>query len=146
MSTSASDDGESSIDRKKAFDHLYQALVEYHLRFVDGSLKGTGLVVILAGWIITQASARDFMSTHEIVRVGAAIVVALCALAYVGISLRMVSVMRNLGRELADLAYFPADYYAFRILTPRVAALVMVFTIVPCVGTIVVILSIPHTS
>ncbi|HEY6140679.1 MAG TPA: hypothetical protein VI670_23240 [Thermoanaerobaculia bacterium] len=128
-------------ETKTLFQHLHKELVEYQMRFVDLSLKGGGLVLLLLGWMLTSESARTFIATSLNARFAVIIGIAIMIAAYVGIVTRMARVSQSLTVQMDALEYLPPSYYNFRKLPPRVILAGAAVTIVPAVVTIALILS-----
>jgi hypothetical protein len=121
----------SNADPKVAFDNLYNSLVEYQQLFFESSLRATTLLLLIMGWIITSDNATKFLHDHEQeARIGGWALV-ICAIAYVGLCMRLLWIVRGLGRELAAIDFLPRSYYAHRILHPAVAAMWMVLPMTP---------------
>src|SRR5262245_38320177 len=112
--------GESLMeaDPKILFQYLQKELVEYQLRFVDLTLKGAGIVLLLLGWMLTSESARTFIATSTKARSAAIAGIIIMTVAYVSMSLRMARISQGLGAQMDALEYLPHAYYSYRILTP----------------------------
>ena len=127
-------------DRKAAFAHLHQSLVEYQLRFIDFSIKGTGLSLLILGWILTSKDARTFIASNAVARGAAVIGVLVMVAASILLTLRMRHVMTHLAHELSSLNYFPRSYYEYRVLSPRVLVAVCALGITPMLVAVVLML------
>lgn len=123
----------ASAEPKVAFDHLHQSLVQYQQLFFDGSLKATGFFLLIMGWILTSDKARDFMKNDPFIATVGGWGLIVCAIAYIVLSIRLMSVMRGLGRELGAIDFMPRSYYAHRLVNPIVGAMWMILAITPCV-------------
>lgn len=134
------DAGVGNVDPQKAFEHLHGELLEYQLRFVENGLKGAGLMLLLLGWVLTSESARAFIKTSHAGRFAAVAAIVVSVTAYLLLAVRMVHVMQHLGRELKALAYFPPQYYEFRIMPPLVAVACAAVAVVPAALAAVLIL------
>ena len=128
-------------ETKTLFQHLHKELVEYQMRFVDLSLKGAGLVLLLLGWMLTSESARTFIATSLNARFAIIIGLVIMIASYVGIVTRMARVSHSLAVQMDALEYLPRSYYSFRRLPPRVILAGATVTIAPAVVTIALILS-----
>ena len=122
-----------NTEPKVAFDHLHQSLAEYQRLFFDGSLKATGFFLLVMGWILTSDKAGTFMTTHQSVATVGGWSLIICAIAYVMLSVRLLSIMRGLGRELDAIDFLPRSYYEHRLVHPVAAAMWMILAITPCV-------------
>jgi len=118
---------------REAFEHLYKSLVEFHERFIDGSLKATGVFIIALGWLLTSENAHAFFVKDHDVRCVAALGALLPALAFVFLCLRLMVVMRRLDRELSALDYFPRAYYEHYVLKLPYAIALMILGTAPCI-------------
>ena len=122
----------SNVDPKAAFDYLHSALVEYQLRFINTSLTGTGLILIVIGWVVTNNETRAFLTTHPELRLAGAVAILTTAAAYLFLAGRMFQVIRQLGVQLIALDYFPRAYYEYRVIKLRSALAVMSLPVIPC--------------
>jgi len=129
------------VNPREAFDHLYSALREYQLRFIESSLKGTGFFIICLGWGLTSERAQSFLATDPKFRLAGAIGFLLPSLAYIFLSARMLVVMRNIDRELIALDYFPRAYYSYRLMELRYAIATMIVAVAPCIVGIYLLLA-----
>jgi hypothetical protein len=129
-------------DGKVLFRHLHSELLEYQTRFVDTSMRGTGLLFLFLGWMLTSDSGRAFIAKSAVGRSAAVSGITIIMIMYLLIATRMTRVMRGLGHEMDALAYLPRSYYDFRVLPKRVTAVVSAITIVPALIAIVFMLSI----
>ena len=118
---------------KEAFEHLYKSLVEFYERFIDGCLKATGFFIIALGWVLTSERAHAFFVKNPEVRCLAALGALLPALAFVVLCLRLMVVMRRLGRELNALDYVPRAYYEHYVLKLPYAIALMILGTSPCI-------------
>lgn len=118
-------------DVSKAFAHLHKELVEYQLRLADITSKGSGLALLMIGWMLTSESARTFIATNRVARLAAVTGITLMVVAYILLCVRMTLVMHSLGRQLRALDYFPPSYYDFRVYTPKVAIATAAIAIAP---------------
>ena len=134
--------GETTVgdDPKAAFAHLHQSLVEYQLRFIDLSIKGTGLALLILGWILTSKDARAFIAASAVARGAAVTGVLVMVAASILLSVRMRQVMKHLFRQLEALNYFPRSYYEYRVLSPRTMTAVSALAVAPMIVAIVLML------
>src|SRR5438105_1007882 len=116
---------------KTPFQHLHRELLEYQTRFVDVSLKGASITLLLLGWMLTSESARAFIATSTKGRSAAVTGILIMGVAYVSIAIRMAQVMQRLARQMDALEYLPRSYYDFRALPPRVIAAITAITMAP---------------
>ena len=121
---------------KTLFQHLHRELLEYQTRFVDMSLKGASLTLLLLGWMLTSESARAFIATSAKGRSAVIAEILIMVLAYISIAIRMAHVMQRLARQMDALEYLPRSYYDFRALPPRVMAAAAAVTMAPASVTI----------
>lgn len=130
----------SNADPKVAFDNLHNSLVECQRLFFDGSMKATGFFLLIMGWLLTSDKARDFIQGNSDMAgiFGWSLVAA--AIAYVGLCMRLLWIVKGLGRELAAIDFLPRSYYAHRIVHPAVAAMWMVLPMTPCLALAYVLL------
>ena len=129
--------------RKEAFANLHGSLVEYQQRFFSIGLSGTGFALVVIGWLVTSAQARAVLTTSGAVRIAGAIIMGFAGLAYVALSLRMLHVMRMLRTNMDQLAYFPSEYYAFRILQPWAAVAFMSLNAAASVIAVILMFVVP---
>ena len=73
-------------ETKTLFQHLHGELLEYQTRFVDVSLKGASLTLLLLGWMLTSESARAFIATSTKRRSAAVTGILIMGVAYVSIA------------------------------------------------------------
>ena len=106
---------------KTLFQHLHKELVEYQLRFVDLTMKGSGLVLLFLGWMLTSQSTRAFIAASTAARFAAISGIVVMVTAYLCIAIRMSRVSRDLGAQMDALEYLPCSYYDFRKIQPGVA-------------------------
>jgi hypothetical protein len=123
-------------ETKTLFQHLHSELLEYQTRFVDVSLKGTSITLLLLGWMLTSESARTFIATSAKGRFAAIAGMLIMGVAYVSVAIRMSQVMQRLARQMDALEYLPRSYYDFRALPPRVIAAAAAVTMAP--GTVTI--------
>ena len=128
-------------DPKILFQHLHKELVEYQLRFVDLTLKGAGIILLLLGWMLTSESARRFIATSGRARSAAIAGIIIMIAAYLFIAMRMGRVSQHLTVLMAALEYLPSSYYSFRTLTTRVILAGVAATTAPAAVTIALMLS-----
>ncbi len=107
-------------DLKLRFDYLHKELVEYQTRFVDMTLKGAGLSLLILGWMLTSESARGFMTSNAKARAAAVGGIVLIEIAYVFIVVRTTQVIHHFAHELHALDYFPPAYYDYRVFPVRI--------------------------
>lgn len=122
-----------NTEPKVAFDHLHQSLAEYQRLFFDGSLKAIGLFLLVMGWILTSDKASAFMMKHQSVATVAGWSLFICAIAYIVLSVRLMSIMRHLSRELDAIDFLPRSYYEHRLVHPVAVVMWMILAITPCV-------------
>lgn len=128
-------------DRKVLFQHLHSELLEYQTRFVDTSLRGAGLLLLVLGWMLTSDAGRAFIARSAVGRSAAVSGITILMIVYLFIAIRMARVMRGLAHEMDALAYLPRSYYDFRAMATRVTAAITAITIVPALITIAFMLS-----
>jgi hypothetical protein len=129
---------------KILFQHLYTALLEYQTRFVDTSLKGASLLLLLLGWMLTSETGRAFIATSALGRSAGIAGILIVVTAYLLIAIRMANVMQRLARLMDALEYLPRSYYDFRAMPPRVVAAIAAITIAPAIVTIAFMLLIAN--
>jgi hypothetical protein len=127
-------------DPKAAFAHLHQSLVEYQLRFIDLSIKGTGLALLILGWVLTSKDARAFIASSLVARGAAVAGVLVMVAATILLSVRMRQVMKHLSCQLDALNYFPRQYYEYRVLSPRTMTAVSALAVAPMIVAVVLML------
>jgi hypothetical protein len=118
-------------DAKTLFAHLHKELTEYQLRFIDISVKGAGLVLLVLGWMLTSPSARAVITTSAGAKVAVSAVAVILITAYLFIAVRMSCVAAHLVKKMDALHYLPRSYYHFRALPPKVVMSGATLTIVP---------------
>jgi hypothetical protein len=126
---------------KEAFELLYRALVEFHERCIDGSLKATGFFIIALGWLLTSKEAHTFFVANPRMRRVAALGTLLPALAFVVLCSRMMVVMRVLDGKLSALNYFPHAYYGHYVMQLPYAIALMILSVSPCIIIVFLLLS-----
>lgn len=125
---------------KILFDYLHKELVEYQLRFVDLSLKGAGMVILVLGWLLTSSTAQHVIARNAIGRSAVIVGITIMDIAYVAMAVRMYRVMQRLAQQMDALDYLPKTFYRFRALTPRTVIAAAVTIIVPSAVTIAFVL------
>ena len=123
-------------DTKVLFQHLHGELLEYQTRFVDTSLRGAGLLLLILGWMLTSDAGRVFIAKNAVGRSAAVSGIAIIVIAYLFIAIRMSRVMQRLAHEMDALGYLPRSYYDFRAMPTRVTTAITAFTVVPALITI----------
>jgi hypothetical protein len=127
-------------DPKVLFQHLYKELTEYQLRFADLSVKGTGLTLLVLGWMLTSDSARSYLATSTAGRLAAIVGIVIMQISFIFIAVRMGRVMRKLAQEIEVLNYVPPSYYEHRAFPPRVLFISGALALVPSVIAIALML------
>jgi len=107
-------------ETKTLFQHLHKELVEYQIRFVDLSMKGAGLVLLLLGWMLTSQPTRAFIAASAEARSAAIAGIGVMVATYLFIVIRMARVSQSLTAQMDALEYLPRSYYDFRTISPRV--------------------------
>jgi hypothetical protein len=118
-------------DAKTLFTYLHKELMEYQLRFVDMSIKGAGLVLLVLGWMLTSPAARTVITTSAGAQAAVATAAVIMVTAYLLMAVRMSCVARHLVKKMDALHYLPRSYYHFRALSPKVVMSAATMTIVP---------------
>ena len=118
-------------DAKTLFTHLHKELMEYQLRFLDVSVKGAGLVLLVLGWMLTSPAARAFITTSAAAKMAVTAAAAILITGYVFVAVRISRVARHLVKKMDALHYLPRSYYHFRALPPKVVMSTAAMTVVP---------------